>query len=472
MGSLSIGKAIFIAKQICEGLSEAHRLGIIHRDLKPQNIMIDRDGNARIMDFGIARSLETSGMTDSGGVVGTAAYMSPEQVEGIPADVRSDIYSLGIILYELVIGAVPFNGNTPMSVALKRMLQVPAEPSNIDSRIPGELSKVIMTCIHKDKDKRYQSTADLLSDLNEIEAQLPSTDKVIPRGKSSTTKDITVSFKTKKILIATTTICLIAAAGILLWFLVLKPDVQTEVLLPSPKTEPVEAQSKKQEPESKPIEGAVQEKKKEIIPPAPIPETPVKKKVEDRIADSRKKTAELAQKREQEISNNLKQAQAAFDKGDFQECIDLSQKILGLNPDHAEAAEFVRLAEQEQVTTYVVNLIGQFNSAVNGQTLPEFYRKACSPDLYQQINKDVELIMNSYENLKSVTSDSSLQFVGTDHLQVSFPNITMGVLKQEGRQQVLFEGTYIWDMKKSENTWKIMNIKTSAVKKSIKKEET
>jgi len=229
MGLLSIGKSIFIAKQICEGLSEAHRLGVTHRDLKPQNIMIDWDGNARIMDFGIARSRETEGITDSRGVVGTATYMSPEQVEGITVDIRSDIYSLGIILYELVTGCVPFNGNTPMSVALKRILQAPAEPRKINTQIPGELSKVIMTCINKDRDKRYQSTKELLLALSEIEAQLHTTEKIISKPKSYTTKKITASLKSKKFLITAASICMAAVAAILLWILVSKPEVRARI---------------------------------------------------------------------------------------------------------------------------------------------------------------------------------------------------------------------------------------------------
>ena len=107
-GQLAVEKTISIARQVCEGLAEAHGMGVVHRDLKPQNIMIDKEENSRIMDFGIARSLRMKGITEAGTIVGTPEYMSPEQVEGQETDQRSDIYSLGVILYEMIAGKVPF----------------------------------------------------------------------------------------------------------------------------------------------------------------------------------------------------------------------------------------------------------------------------------------------------------------------------------------------------------------------------
>ncbi|MCK4264446.1 MAG: serine/threonine protein kinase, partial [Candidatus Aminicenantes bacterium] len=115
---LGIGTAISVAKQVCEGLAEAHKLGVVHRDLKPSNIMIDREGSVRILDFGIARSLKEKGITGAGVMIGTPEYMSPEQVEAKETDQRSDIYSLGVILYEMVTGQVPFEGDTPFTIGM------------------------------------------------------------------------------------------------------------------------------------------------------------------------------------------------------------------------------------------------------------------------------------------------------------------------------------------------------------------
>ncbi|MCJ7579544.1 MAG: protein kinase [Candidatus Aminicenantes bacterium] len=150
---LSVDTSIAIAKQICEGLDEAHKHGIVHRDLKPQNIMIDEKGNVRILDFGIAQTIKSKGITESGMTIGSPEYMSPEQVEGIEVDMRSDLYSLGIILYEMVTGVVP---------------EKPKDPQELNAQAPEALNRIILKCMEKDKTKRYQKAEDIWSDLDQI----------------------------------------------------------------------------------------------------------------------------------------------------------------------------------------------------------------------------------------------------------------------------------------------------------------
>ena len=222
---LSINGAVSIASQVCEGLIEAHKHGVIHRDLKPSNIMIDRDGNVRIMDFGIARSLKSKGITGAGIMIGTPEYLSPEQADGEDVDSRSDIYSLGVILYEIVSGQLPFQGDTPLSLAVKHRIEKPKNPRTINPGIPESLSQIILKCLEKNRDDRYLTAGELLADLKNMNVNISSTEHVIPRRKPTTSKEITVSFSLKKILLPAFIFAAVVAAGFLIWKLLPRGNV-------------------------------------------------------------------------------------------------------------------------------------------------------------------------------------------------------------------------------------------------------
>jgi serine/threonine protein kinase/tetratricopeptide (TPR) repeat protein len=216
-GQLGVGTALSVAKQVCEGLAEAHGLGIVHRDLKPQNIQIDKGGHTKIMDFGIARSAMAKGLTDAGVVIGTPQYMSPEQVEAREIDARTDLYSLGIILYEMLTGRVPFDGDTPLSVAMKQKLEQPRDPRELNAAIPPDLGRVILKCLEKDKSRRYKSAEELHGDLVRIEQGLPTTEQVVPQQRPTTSREITVHFTMRQLVVPALVVVAVLAVAVGAW---------------------------------------------------------------------------------------------------------------------------------------------------------------------------------------------------------------------------------------------------------------
>jgi beta-lactam-binding protein with PASTA domain/predicted Ser/Thr protein kinase len=167
-GGMGIQDAIDFTRQILGAARFAHRKGIVHRDLKPQNVLIDDEGRARVADFGIARG-ENSDITGTGSVMGTAQYLSPEQAQGKPTTPRSDIYSIGVILYEALTGRVPFEGESAVAVALKQVSEAPRRPSAINPNVPPALDAVVMRALAKDPDARFKDADAFLKALDAAE---------------------------------------------------------------------------------------------------------------------------------------------------------------------------------------------------------------------------------------------------------------------------------------------------------------
>src|SRR5579862_3171171 len=166
-GPTPVPIAIDYARQILGALAFAHRNGIVHRDIKPHNIVVGRDGRLKVTDFGIARS-GASQMTEAGSIVGTAQYLSPEQARGAPVDPRSDLYSLGIVLYEMLTGKVPFTGDTPVEIAMKHLQSTAEPPSSLRPEVPRELDAVVMRAIAKDPEQRYGTAEEMDADLARV----------------------------------------------------------------------------------------------------------------------------------------------------------------------------------------------------------------------------------------------------------------------------------------------------------------
>jgi eukaryotic-like serine/threonine-protein kinase len=164
-GKLSVDEAVPIILQITAALEAAHHAGVVHRDLKPQNVLLDKDGRVYVMDFGIARSLETPGMTQTGALMGTPEYMSPEQAKGEKVDARSDLFALGIIFYEMLTGVSPFKAETAMAMMFKRTQERATPLAQLNLGVPGAISDIVAKCLEIKPDERYQTARDVINDL-------------------------------------------------------------------------------------------------------------------------------------------------------------------------------------------------------------------------------------------------------------------------------------------------------------------
>ena len=195
-GILSWKWSVNIATQIASALEAAHKHNIIHRDIKPHNIMITEDGIAKVADFGIAKAVSNSTITAFGTTIGSVHYFSPEHARGGYTDAKSDIYSLGIVMYEMLTGKVPFDADTPVSVALKQVQEEPEDPMKYNKEIPVSVNRIILKAMQKDPNLRYQSATEMLQDLK-MALKKPNEDfvELVSRNPDSPTQKVPTIFE-------------------------------------------------------------------------------------------------------------------------------------------------------------------------------------------------------------------------------------------------------------------------------------
>ena len=248
-GRILPDRAIDIAMDVCQALEAAHARGVIHRDIQPGNIMLNPRGEVKVTDFGIARVTTTADtVAQTAAILGTASYLSPEQAQGQPVDARSDLYSLGCVVYEMVTGRPPFLGDSPVAVASKQVLEQPVPPSKLNSDVTPDLDAVILRALAKNPANRYQSAEEMRADLERAKRGLPvdatpllaaGATQVLDRPPAQATQVLPPSEPERRnnwVPIAVTLV-LIALLGALLWFLastLLDDDPQTTVTVGVP----------------------------------------------------------------------------------------------------------------------------------------------------------------------------------------------------------------------------------------------
>ena len=183
-GTLPVAEAVPLLTAVAEALGSAHQVGVIHRDIKPGNIMLSPSGSVHLIDFGVARtaSAEMTRLTATGLFIGTPNYMAPEQLDSRRADERSDIYSLGVVLFELLTGKLPFGGDTPMAIASKHLHENPPSPRLVEPSIPFWLERIVLRCLEKDPTARFWTVNELLTELRKSHAKARIRRRTLPNG--------------------------------------------------------------------------------------------------------------------------------------------------------------------------------------------------------------------------------------------------------------------------------------------------
>jgi tetratricopeptide (TPR) repeat protein len=515
---------------------------------------------------------------------------------------------MGVILYEMVTGRTPFEGKTPMSVAMKHVTEKPKEPRGLNIQISESLSRVIMKCIEKDKARRYQSALDLLYALKEIERGIPAIERVKPARRPITSREITVSFSIRRFLIPVAAVLGAVIIGGGVWYFVLRPerskpalpgtiltkggilatayeslrdkdysaalDQFNKVLEINPEDPDVrlniaiilkglgkieEAVQEfervialdEEDPRSYRQLGEIFEQRQDLekgvfyykkylsvatasesadvneiyrkvegmearLQPASEEETQsvAAEKVKPKRVEREEPEVDLSQRldagisafnqerydqsismmkeilrldpnnsqaksyltrarqekakqlKKQEIGRGVSLAQVAYERGDYEGCLNQVEKVLRLDPENAEAKKYSDLAEQIVAPKKMRDIVNGYIQSLNNKELVSFYENTCSSELFQRIKGDTELISNLYQSFRSVASNIKIQLMENNRAEVSFSNIITGIPVSGEQRQVVFEGTYIWEMEKQGETWKIIGLSTQTAGKN------
>jgi serine/threonine protein kinase len=451
---------IELIKPLCGCLDYAHANGIVHRDIKPGNILIDKSSKPFLADFGVAR-IETSTLTQSGTTVGTLSYMSPEQVKGQTVDSRSDIFALGVILYELLAGKKPFAGDNLSTIVYKIVNEEPERITDVNKDLPRGYEIVIRKALAKNPEDRYQNCREIISDLeNAIHVTEATLVYDVDRGRAAAAG----GRKKRWLALAAAVLgVVVVAAGM---YLVLSPrpkkpsplltdlkDEQKAEISPVTRSAgligvPDESLSQlKQSFGSQNFEQAV--KLAEDI----LSRNPADLAAQDYLKKAKRELVAV------QIAPILRSGIASYTSGNYSQCVQEMEKILKLDKDHQEAQKYLFLADTALAKKDIFQMIEFFREAEENEDLLAVLSHIDSPAVASQLQAEYTLLFNGYDGIKSVMSNQTVDFSSRWEARVSFSHLLTAVYKKDGQRKIVFEGTKTWQLRKKDKTWKITGIR-------------
>jgi serine/threonine protein kinase len=468
----SLPQIVDLLAPISDALDYAHKNGIVHRDIKPGNILIDESGKPYLADFGVAR-IETSTITQAGTALGTLSYMSPEQVKGEAVDSRSDIFALGVILYELLSGKRPFGGDNLSSIVYKIVHEPPLRITEVNKNLKPGCETVIEKALAKNPTERYQSCQEMIVDLQKaLQASESSLAEMSREAKIA----VSHGRKKKGFVFAAAIVAFVVVAGGL--YLALSPKSAKSIRAPvsgqeanhqeiSPVTRSagessgvlsiLSADDREVEENLKKLEESFSAKNYEQtakLAEEVLKKAPTNQKAHDYLTRAR---AELLAVR---IAPVLQSGIVNYNNGNYSQCVLAMEQVLRLDKENKEAQKYLFQADAAITKTEISQLIEQFRTAEETKDLLMIVSSFGSPSMVSQEQADYRILFNGYDDIKSVISNISVNFSGRWSATASFSHLVTAVYKKDGKRKVVFEKTTTWQMKRLGSAWKITDIGT------------
>jgi serine/threonine protein kinase len=446
--------------QLCDAMNFAHQSGIVHRDIKPANILLDNNGKPYICDFGVAH-VEMSTITQTGATIGTPSYMSPEQVMGKKIDKRSDVFSLGAILYELLTGKRPFEGESITTVIYKIVNEEAVPLTQVRKELPPEFEQIMSKALAKDPDSRYGSCAELADDLKKVTNF--SDETLTMTGIQKSAFGIKTSLKKKKKIVLPIALAgAVIIAGIGGFFLYQKfgkkssssENVQPmliESVLPTsrqmlPILEVFETESDKlaknfergDYSETIRISQSILAREKE------------NKEALDYLDKARSKLSQS------QIVKYISAGKRGYESGDYEKSKINMGLALKINSKNTEAQHYFDLADRAISKDAILQVINRQRNAEEQKDLLTFLNDIGPEALAAKKRADAMQLFNNYDDINSRIADVKISFIDRDHADVSFSHLLVAVDKKTGSNKVIFEGKKTLTLERLENTWKIL----------------